>query len=55
MNRVCEAKYERSNAPSLEKSGGLGNTPWVKAKVRMNTAMVASKTTSTAKLEATAG
>ena len=32
MKRMFEAKKLMSNAGSLEKSGGLGNTPWVKAK-----------------------
>ena len=32
MKRMCEAKKLMSKAGSLEKSGGLGNTPWVKAK-----------------------
>ena len=36
--RGCEAKKLRSKAPSLEKSGGLGKTPWLKAKARMNSA-----------------
>ena len=34
MKRGCDAKNDRSNASSLEKSGGFGNTPWVNAKVR---------------------
>ena len=32
---------------SFAKSGGLGNTPWVKAKLRMKTPITASKTSST--------
>ena len=39
----------------MEKSGGFGNTPCVKAKMRIGTATVRSKTVSTTKLEATAG
>ena len=44
MKRGWPAKNDRSNASSFAKSGGLGNTPWVKAKVRMKTPIVASKT-----------
>ncbi len=55
MNRGCEAKNARSNAGSFEKSGGLGNTPWLKAKMRMSVPITASKISSTAKEEATAG
>ena len=32
VKRMCEAKKLMSNAGRLEKSGGLGNTPWVNAK-----------------------
>jgi hypothetical protein len=39
----------------LEKSGGLGNTPWEKAKIRIGTATAKSNTLSTRKLDATAG
>src|SRR5690242_691195 len=53
--RGCVAKNDRSKAFSDAKSGGLGKTPWVKAKARMKTPMVASKTASTAKDAATAG
>ena len=45
--RGCEAKKLRSKAPSLEKSGGLGKTPWLKAKARMNRPIEASKPNST--------
>ncbi len=55
MKRMFEAKKARSNAGSLEKSGGFGNAPCVKAKVRIGIAMQRSKISSTAKLEATAG
>ncbi len=55
MKRGLPAKNARSNAGSLEKSGGLGNTPCENAKASTNTAMTASKTISTAKLEPTAG
>src|ERR1700743_2943087 len=43
VNRMCEAKKLMSNAGSLEKSGGLGNTPWVKAKHMMSRPMNQSK------------
>ena len=55
MKRGCEAKNDRSNASSFAKSGGLGNTPCVKAKLRMNTAITASKTASTQIAAPTAG
>ena len=42
--RVRRRRSDRSNALSFEKSGGLGNTPWVNAKVRMKTPIDASKT-----------
>ena len=53
--RGCDAKNDRSNALSWAKSGGLGKTPCVKAKVRMKTPIVASKTASTKSVAATAG
>ena len=53
--RGCDAKNERSNALELGKSGGLGNTPCVKAKMRMKTPIVASNTASTKNAAATAG
>ena len=55
MKRGWEAKNERSKALSFEKSGGLGKTPWVKAKERMKIAIAPSKIVSTTKLAATAG
>jgi hypothetical protein len=55
VNCGCDAKNCRSNAGMSEKSGGLGNAPWLNANVRMNTAIVASKTFSTSIDEATAG
>ena len=55
MNAGCEAKNARSKAGSFEKSGGLGNAPWVNAKVRIGIAMQRSKIASTKKLEPTAG
>ena len=55
MNCMCDAKKLRSNALSLEKSGGLGNTPCVNAKASTGIAIVASKTASTKNEEATAG
>src|SRR3712207_3700177 len=55
VNRGCDAKNCRSNAGISEKSGGLGNAPCENAKLRMNTAIVASKTFSTSIAEPTAG
>ncbi len=55
MKRGWLAKKLRSNALSFEKSGGLGNTPWVNANVRMNTPIVRSKTPSTKNAAPTAG
>ncbi len=55
MNLKCDAKNDRSNASSFANSGGLGNTPCVKAKLRMKTAMIASKTASTQIAAPTAG
>ena len=52
--RGWPAKNDRSNAPRFAKSGGLGNTPCVKAKVRMKTPIVASKMISTKVAAATA-
>ena len=45
MNRMCEAKKLMSKAGSLEKSGGLGNTPWVNAKHITSTPINQSKMT----------
>jgi hypothetical protein len=53
--RGCDAKNCRSNAGIFEKSGGLGNTPCVKAKARMKIAMKRSNTASTKNAAATAG
>ena len=55
MKRGCEAKKARSKAGSFEKSGGLGNAPWLKAKMRIGIAIVRSKICSTKNDEATAG
>jgi hypothetical protein len=55
VNCGCEAKNARSNAGSSEKSGGLGNAPWVNAKVSTGIAMQRSKISSTANEDATAG
>ncbi len=55
MNSGLEAKKERSKASRSAKSGGFGNTPCVKAKASTSTPIEASKTSSTAKLDATAG
>ncbi len=54
VKRRWPAKNDRSKAPRLAKSGGLGNTPCVKAKVRMKTPIVASKIISTKVAAATA-
>ncbi len=55
VNSGFDAKKERSKASRSAKSGGLGKTPCVKAKASTGMAMVRSKTSSTKKLEATAG
>jgi hypothetical protein len=55
VKRGCEARNARSNAGRLEKSGGLGNTPCVNAKVSTGIAIVRSNTNSTANAAATAG
>ena len=55
MKRGCEAKNARSNAGSLEKSGGFGNTPWVNAKASTGIAIQRSKMSSTENAAATAG
>src|ERR1700733_1996399 len=44
-----------SKEPSCEKSGGLGKTPWEKAKISTTTPTVASNTDSTKNAEATVG
>ena len=44
-----------SNEFSLEKSGGLGKTPWVKAKINTTMPTQASKIDSTKKAAATVG
>ena len=44
-----------SNELSFEKSGGLGKTPWVKAKISTSTPTAASKIDSTKKAAATVG
>ena len=46
-NFGCDAKYERSNAFSFEKSGGFGKTPCVNANVSTTTAIERSKPVST--------
>jgi hypothetical protein len=40
---------------SFEKSGGLGKTPWLNAKISTSTPTVASNTDSTKKAAATVG
>jgi hypothetical protein len=55
VNCGWAAKYERSKASSLEKSGGLGNTPWVNAKINTTIPIAVSKMFSTRKLEASVG
>ena len=47
VKRKCAASHEMSKALSLAKSGGLGNTPWVKAKISTKTPIAASNTDST--------
>ena len=54
VKRRWPAKNDRSNAPRFAKSGGLGKTPCVNAKVRMKTPIVASKMISTKVAAATA-
>ena len=44
-----------SKAGSLEKSGGLGNTPWVNAKHMISSPMNQSKITPVHSAEATVG
>ena len=44
-----------SNEFSFEKSGGLGKTPWLKAKIRISTPTPASKIEPTKKPDATVG
>ena len=53
--RMCEANHDRSKASRLAKSGGLGNTPRVNAKVSTGMAITASKISSTAIELVTAG
>ncbi len=53
-NCGCDAKNERSNALSFEKSGGLGNTPWVNANVSTTIPIERSKPNSTANAAAMA-
>ena len=55
VKRGCDAKKARSKAGRSEKSGGLGNTPWVKANVSTGTAITRSKISSTENAAATAG
>ena len=45
VKRMFEAKKLMSKAGSLEKSGGLGNTPWVNAKHITSNPMNQSKIT----------
>ena len=55
VKRGCDAKNAMSVAGSLEKSGGLGNTPWVNANASTKPPTQTSKIHSTEKLDATAG
>ena len=55
VKRKCDAKNEMSKELSFEKLGGLGKTPWVKAKTSTSTPTVASKMDSTKKAAATVG
>ena len=52
---MFEAKKLMSNAGSFEKSGGLGNTPWVNAKHITSSPMNQSKITPVASPAATVG
>src|SRR5437764_13192341 len=54
-NCGCDAKYERSNAFSFEKSGGLGKTPCVKAKTIASTLTRMSKSVATVIAAVTVG
>ena len=55
VKRMFEAKKLMSNAGSLEKSGGLGNTPWVNAKHITSSPMNQSKIVPVQSAAATAG
>ena len=55
MSSGCCAKYDRSNAFSFAKSGGFGNTPWVKANSSISEPITTSKSSSTTNVAATAG
>ena len=55
VKRMWEAKKLMSNAGSLEKSGGLGNTPCVNAKPMISSPMNQSKITPVHSAEATVG
>src|SRR5205807_8214623 len=52
---MCCAKYERSKAPSFEKSGGFGKTPCVNANSMITTLMNESKIAHTEIAAGTAG
>ena len=52
---MLEAKKLMSKAGSFEKSGGLGNTPWVNAKHMINSPMNQSNTTPVLSAAATVG
>ena len=55
MKRTCAAKKLMSNAGSFEKSGGLGNTPWVNEKTITSSPMSQSKITPVESAAATVG
>ena len=55
VKRGFEAKKLMSKAGSLEKSGGLGKTPWVNAKHMINSPMNQSKITPVHSAEAIVG
>ena len=55
MKRMFEAKKLMSNAGSFEKSGGLGNTPWVNAKHITSRPIAQSKITPVDSAAATVG
>ena len=55
VKRGCWARNARSKAGRLEKSGGLGNTPWLNANPSTGTAIVRSKMNSSENAAAIAG
>src|SRR5436305_1852254 len=55
VKRMLAAKKLMSKAGSLEKSGGFGNTPWVKAKPMTSSPMNQSKMVPVQRAVATVG